>query len=705
MSNVPGLRQRRLKAAQEAANRWAARTAPRGETIRSAAEGKPLDTPERRSLFLSREARRAGQHRFVERIIGLTADFQPFAPDEDARKAGRPVARIVSQLAPEFEPEGFATGFMVTPRLLLTNHHVFPLGQDPGPVKAQFFYEQTSNGVSRGVFHTINLRRFHMADETLDYALVAVDNDEKSQQSLDSIGFIGMVPTSGKVLIGHPMNIIQHPAGRPKQYATTENKLLDVLDAGFLHYTTDTLQGSSGSPVFNYAWEVVALHHSGVPLVIDGLVRRRDGKPWNDSMSDDDVQWIANEGSRVSSIVKSVTNNAGKGPLKNAEAEKLRQEFLEICARSDERAVATASGSSVAPPNNDEARTPPAVVIDNTTVGARSAPGTRGEAIVIQINPTITVNGVGMTGTPAADKSGELAVTAATKSAEKAIRFDTNYKRKKGYDSKFLGVDIPLPDVARPRIKEMWKSDTEKPAAPYTILKYHHYSLAMNRDRQTCMWTAANVDYTPSRRSKKTRDAFGEDKWIPDPRVPVEFQIIDEEFYRPATKVDRGHIVRRDDACWGDTDLAIEFANSDTFHYTNCTVQHEAFNKSQLGGLWGRFENFITREIDSVGMKASVFAGPVLSKDDPSHDYGLGSVQYPLKFWKIVAAVSTKFGGKLFVTGFVLDQKAVVDAKGLAKVERIDFSPWKSHRRTLKQITEMTGVTFPKVLLDADTPA
>ncbi|MER5327117.1 trypsin-like serine peptidase [Streptosporangium roseum] len=33
----------------------------------------------------------------------------------------------------------------------------------------------------------------------------------------------------------------------------------------FPHYQTDTEPGSSGSPVFNDQWEIVALHHAGVP--------------------------------------------------------------------------------------------------------------------------------------------------------------------------------------------------------------------------------------------------------------------------------------------------------------------------------------------------------------------------------------------------------------------------------------------------------
>jgi endonuclease G len=38
-----------------------------------------------------------------------------------------------------------------------------------------------------------------------------------------------------------------------------------------LQYVADTMDGSSGSPVFNQNWEVVALHHSGAPHPPDDL--------------------------------------------------------------------------------------------------------------------------------------------------------------------------------------------------------------------------------------------------------------------------------------------------------------------------------------------------------------------------------------------------------------------------------------------------
>src|SRR5688500_19347260 len=92
----------------------------------------------------------------------------------------------------------------------------------------------------------------------------------------------------------------------------------------------------------------------------------------------------------------------------------------------------------------------------------------------------------------------------------------------------------------------------------------------MHRDRRLAMWTAANVDYNDSKR-RFSRDDFGEDTWKPDPRIPIEAQIEDVEFYAPAKKFDRGHLFRSDDGAWGDTAKEEEIANDDMFH---CTYSH-----------------------------------------------------------------------------------------------------------------------------------
>jgi hypothetical protein len=57
--------------------------------------------------------------------------------------------------------------------------------------------------------------------------------------------------------------ILQHPGGGMKKIGLIHNQVVHVTPE-VVHYLTDTLPGSSGSPVCNERWEVVALHHRGV---------------------------------------------------------------------------------------------------------------------------------------------------------------------------------------------------------------------------------------------------------------------------------------------------------------------------------------------------------------------------------------------------------------------------------------------------------
>lgn len=58
--------------------------------------------------------------------------------------------------------------------------------------------------------------------------------------------------------------VVGHPRGAGLQISLHDSLLLDVDDYDCLvHYRTPTDPGSSGSPVFNRQWEVIAVHHSG----------------------------------------------------------------------------------------------------------------------------------------------------------------------------------------------------------------------------------------------------------------------------------------------------------------------------------------------------------------------------------------------------------------------------------------------------------
>jgi V8-like Glu-specific endopeptidase len=59
------------------------------------------------------------------------------------------------------------------------------------------------------------------------------------------------------------LNVIQHPRGQPKRFAIRNNLAVDA-DATVIRYYTDTDHGSSGSPVCDDAWTVVALHRGAM---------------------------------------------------------------------------------------------------------------------------------------------------------------------------------------------------------------------------------------------------------------------------------------------------------------------------------------------------------------------------------------------------------------------------------------------------------
>jgi endonuclease I/V8-like Glu-specific endopeptidase len=234
---------------------------------------------------------------------------------------------------------GYATGFMVSPRLLLTNQHVLPT-RESAYGQVEFNYQDGIDGQPlQSVIFTLDPDTFFIADKALDYALVAVQ--AQSHIDLNRFGWHRLIEDEGKVIIGEYVSIIQHPGGEPKQVALRENQLVDVLPE-FLHYQTDTAVGSSGSPVFNDQWEVVAVHHSGVPKRDrQGRILSIDGQVWTDDQGEQKIAWLANEGTRISCIIKHI-----KQQRLSRFAKPLRDELFEAIPDTTSRARSASNSDS-----------------------------------------------------------------------------------------------------------------------------------------------------------------------------------------------------------------------------------------------------------------------------------------------------------------------------------------------------------------------
>lgn len=711
MDRLGRLRKAREEVQRAAIDRYAARAAERAHNKALISEAGPgaADSPQRRADFRDRvvgmnalrNIQPGGGLPFgIERRMGATLDFEGIAPDAAAKKAGRSVARIVELRDPGLEPEGFATGFLVAPDLLITNWHVFQGRSDATGCAANFLYERTERGLERGATFEFEPSRFFVSDERLDFAIVAVGPRSEEGIDLATMGQNTLIEATPKILKGQPVHIIQHPEGRPKQYAIAQNRLIDILEEeGFLQYETDTLEGSSGSPAFSERWELVALHHASIPQTRGGHVIAIDGNPWIEDMGDDKVHWIANEGVRISAIVARLASLRLDDPAEQGILEDLLATTGDPVAEGMQAIANAAAGGLGSVAAESSGASEWKVKQGGTMTG-----------INFTFTGPVTIN-VNVAGAASADIAGDVASRAVPYAAEKSIRFDPDYESRQGYDPGFLDDSgafvVPPPKVAPARLGDMIKDDDGEPL----VLKYHHFELAMNKVRRMQMWSAANIDYDLKRKTTRNRDEWGRDRWIPDPRIPAASQIFDADFYKPAGNIDRGHIVRREDNEWGDDEREIEFANSDTFHWTNCTPQHEAFNQSTPGrndkaykgmeGVWGAFENHIQQSRKDGDTKACLLAGPILAGDDPSKDFGRGEIQYPLRFWKVVCVVEKGPGGPaLKAYGFILNQRAVVDRFG---IERFGPGRFKRYQVSLAEIARDAGIVFDDVVLAADT--
>ncbi|GAA2875689.1 DNA/RNA non-specific endonuclease [Nonomuraea rubra] len=566
----------------------------------------------------------------LERII-QTDDLLPVGYLEGGAVAARAVGRVVVRDA-RGRLAGYGTGSLVSPDLLLTNHHVLGDAGTAGRSSVEFDYQDGVDGRPLPLQgFSLDPGRFFFADRDLDFALVAV---RAAPGELARFGFNPLVASEGKVIIGDFVTIIQHPGGAKKQVALRENRIVDILES-FLHYQTDTEPGSSGSPVFNDQWEIVALHHAGVR-----------------APEHDEYGGFINEGIRVSKLLAFLHGR----PFPPAQQAVLDRLFVERVSL------------------------PPAPDGQSLTSQSLTGQSLTGQSLTGQAEP-VEQAPMTLTLTPPFDirlrwPDGATGPAAA---APEAIQIDPDYATRRGYDPDFLpgAHRVPLPAL-HPELVPLAAINRHAAGGPAYVLDYHHFSVVMNRQRRLAFFTAVNIDGGTSLRIRRDPD-----RWIHDPRLPHTEQT-GEEVYRD-NPLDRGHLVRRLDPAWGASHAVAKSGNDDTFHFTNCSPQHKDFNQNQT--TWAGLEDYILENADTRDLKATVFTGPVLAADDDPYR----GVLLPRQYWKVVAMV--KQNGALSATGYLLSQDHLID--GLEAVPgEFSYGAYKTYQVPIRRIEELTRLSF-----------
>ena len=217
----------------------------------------------------------------LEKLTQGISTLLPISFLEKGIVKSKAVVRIVTG-------RSLGTGFIIQNKYLLTNNHVIGDTDAAITAKIQLNYEESIEGNMRNYItrrlDPLSVNGFETSKEN-DWTIVKL----KDYTALDEqeYGFINLEQL--KISDNEFVNIIQHPSGEAKKIALYHNLVIS-LDQERIQYLTDTLPGSSGSPVFNSDWQVVALHHAGGEVNVIG----------------ESVRQIVNEGININLVIKEV---------------------------------------------------------------------------------------------------------------------------------------------------------------------------------------------------------------------------------------------------------------------------------------------------------------------------------------------------------------------------------------------------------------
>lgn len=183
--------------------------------------------------------------------------------------------------------------------LLMTNHHVLP--DAPTAINSILLFDFHDNK-SGSKLADLDPTSFFVAEEKVDCAIVAFKFKKKTGKSRSAIPLT--LGNAALLANDHRVLIIHHPRGKPKRVSLQFGKV--ETKNQYLLYRNDTQRGSSGAPVLNYNFKLVALHHQGISRKDSrGNKIQFDGSVWIEGTHDFSLlRHDANQGVLVDHIIR-----------------------------------------------------------------------------------------------------------------------------------------------------------------------------------------------------------------------------------------------------------------------------------------------------------------------------------------------------------------------------------------------------------------
>jgi endonuclease G, mitochondrial len=129
----------------------------------------------------------------LERIMGKS-DLMSVRYLELGLRIARTVGRIHLRRA-DGTVQGYGTGFLVSPRLLLTNNHVLPDAAVAGASRIEFDFQEGIDGrLQSSIFVNFDPAAFFVTSKPLDFSLVALKGDLRQ---IASYGWNGLSAAEG----------------------------------------------------------------------------------------------------------------------------------------------------------------------------------------------------------------------------------------------------------------------------------------------------------------------------------------------------------------------------------------------------------------------------------------------------------------------------------------------------------------------------